>query len=216
MKNTSKELTNTESRIIMLYILDKTKKSLSDKIYLELVTSLSDINYFDYSQLLQKLCEEGYIIEYLKEEQKLYKLSEKGQTALNLTLGMLPGLLKLRIDSEFGRYYKEIREAFSVSAEYNPTKSTIICRVTEENSDIFKMEMYLRNEEEAKRIVRKWNEKAGEIYLDILGVLMQDKEEKKVELEENLIDYNISNQETELDEECDELNDDANYENKLI
>ena len=38
MKNTSKELTNTESRIIMLYILDKTKKSLSDKIYLELVT----------------------------------------------------------------------------------------------------------------------------------------------------------------------------------
>ncbi len=45
---------------------------------------------------------------------------------------------------------------------------------------------------------------------------MQDKEEKKVELEENLIDYNISNQETELDEEYDELNDDANYENKLI
>ena len=88
--------------------------------------------------------------------------------------------------------------------------------MTEENSDIFKMEMYLRNEEEAKRIVRKWNEKAGEIYLDILGVLMQDKEEKKAELEENLIDYSMNNKEKELDEEYDELNDDANYENKLI
>ena len=174
MRDTSKELTVAESKILMIYILDKAKKSISEKVYLELVTSLSDINYFDYSQLIQSLITEGYIEKNKKDEHVFLKLSEQGKEALKLTIGLLPGIIKLRVDVNFSKYYKSIREEFSVSAEYNPTKDLVICKATEENTELFKMELLVRDETEAKSIVRKWNDNAGKMYLEILNVINRE------------------------------------------
>ena len=35
-----------ENKILMLYILEKVKKDIAYKVYLELVTTLTEINYF--------------------------------------------------------------------------------------------------------------------------------------------------------------------------
>lgn len=249
MELTSDRLTMAENKIVMMYILDKTRRSISYKVYLELVTSLSDINYFDFHSLLQILINDEYIesiqenrkveqkiynsnineAEKLKnsflensedieidenesknekldfsttrEEKKiskqvdinkhereksndekvtLYKLTEKGKEALKLALSILPGITKLRVDNNFNKYYKIIREEYSVLAEYLPADDLVVCKIVEDDKTIFKIEMNIKSIAQTKNIIRNWKSKADEYYLDILKTLSEDVEEDDI------------------------------------
>ena len=52
------------------------------------------------------LIEVGYILSFEKEEQTLYQITDSGKTTLDLTLDLLPGIIKLKADT------KKDREAY--------------------------------------------------------------------------------------------------------
>ena len=209
--NNSNMMEIAETKILMMYILDKANKYISYKVYLELVTSLTDINYFDFHQLLESLISENLIEK--KEKAKLYendenikkvytegitttlskipkmndfkkdetiimyRLTAKGKEALDLTITMLPGIKKLKIDADFSRYYKSIRDAYSVSAEYLPKSNVAIFTAREDDKNLIKLELSINSEESAKKMVRTWNKKADKLYIDILNVFSNYYEE---------------------------------------
>lgn len=209
--NNSNMMEIAETKILMMYILDKANKYISYKVYLELVTSLTDINYFDFHQLLESLISENLIEK--KEKAKLYendenikkvytegitttlskipkmndfkkdetiimyRLTAKGKEALDLTITMLPGIKKLKIDADFSRYYKSIRDAYSVSAEYLPKSNIAIFTAREDDKNLIKLELSINSEESAKKMVRTWNKKADKLYIDILNVFSNYYEE---------------------------------------
>ena len=72
MELTSDKLTMLENKVVMMYILKKTRKPISYRVYLELVTSLAEVNFFDFHQLLQDLLNDGYIANY-QEDRKVEK-----------------------------------------------------------------------------------------------------------------------------------------------
>ena len=43
-----------ENKILMLYILEKVNKDIAYKVYLELVTTLTEINYFVFHETLEE------------------------------------------------------------------------------------------------------------------------------------------------------------------
>lgn len=284
MELTSDKLTMLENKVVMMYILKKTRKPISYRVYLELVTSLAEVNFFDFHQLLQDLLNDGYIANYqedrkvekslynkdideaakiikefkensvftklingdeevdedeenieekpldlrnikaeeikyekneidetekaeeleeenqegldpeeelLEGEQKitdilkekgepekekitLYYLTQKGEQALELSIDTLPGITKLRIDSDFNKYYKIIRESYSVLTSYIPKKDLVTCKIVENYQEIFKMELVVGSVEQAKNVTRNWKSRADEIYLDILKKLSED------------------------------------------
>lgn len=109
-----------ENKILMLYILEKVKKGITYKVYLELVTTLTEINYFVFHETLEELIQEGfinkeekfkyiaqdktfdevlqegqYISELDKEDEKdekviTYTLSKLGQESLKVAINMIP------------------------------------------------------------------------------------------------------------------------------
>lgn len=296
MELTSDKLTMLENKVVMMYILKKTRKPISYRVFLELVTGLADVNFFDFHQLLQDLLNDGYIANYQedrkieknlytkdideaakiieefkknsifrkilkddevesedeikdepldlrekKEEEKieeekaeeteikqskeeilnknvnkkenqeeksefdeivedetlegeqkltdilenqkeaeekekitLYYLTEKGKQALSLSIDTLPGITKLRIDSDFNKYYKIIREAYSVLTSYIPKKDLVTCKIVENYQEIFKMEIVVGSVEQAKNISKNWKSRADEIYLDLLKKLSEE------------------------------------------
>lgn len=290
MELTSDKLTMLENKIVMMYILKKTRKPISYRVYLELVTSLAEVNFFDFHQLLQDLLNDGYIANFqedrkieknlynkdideaariikefkeksifrkllkdeeideeseeedvkdepldlrnikkednnikkvnekeseilevvkennelnkefdeIYEEEKiegeqtfedllkekneeeekekitLYYLTEKGKQALSLSIDTLPGITKLRIDSDFNKYYKIIREAYSVLTSYIPKKDLVTCKIVENYQEIFKMEIVVGSVEQAKNISKNWKARADEIYLNILKNLSEE------------------------------------------
>ncbi len=165
-----------DNKLLILYILQKINKPINYKELLELVISISDMNYFDFQQFLQDLLEDKFILKYEQNNDEIIELTADGINALELTIDMLPGILKLKIDSNFKEKFNEIKDKFSVFAEYSPiTENDFIvkCKIIENNNIIFNLEANAGSREQAKQIVTNWNNNANDIYPQILDILLQ-------------------------------------------
>lgn len=174
MNSNSDEQILAEDKILILYILKKVDKPLSHKELLELILTVADINYFYFQQFLSDLLEDNYITKYVEDDMELYELTEDGTQALELTLDLIPGITKLKIDSQFKQSLDSIKDKFSISAEYNPISEKefiVTCKIIEEHTTIFKLETYVGSKEQASNIVNNWNKNASEIYPKILDIL---------------------------------------------
>ena len=163
-----------ENKILILYILQKAEKPLTHKELLELILSVADIFYFQ--QFLSDLLEDNFI-EKFDDELELYKLTEDGKHSLELTLDLIPGITKLKIDSEFKHNFDSIQNKFSISAEYSPISEKdflVTCKIIENHSVIFKLETHVGSKEQASNIVNNWNKNAETIYPNILNELTQN------------------------------------------
>lgn len=164
-----------DSKLLILYICQKIGKPISYKELLELVISISDMNYFYFQQFLLDLLEDKFIIKYEQDNEEIIELTEEGKNALNLTIDMLPGILKLKVDSEFKENFNKIKERYSVFAEYTPITETdfsVKCKIIENNVTVFNLEANAGSREQAKQIVNNWNNNATNIYPKILNILI--------------------------------------------
>ena len=169
-----------ESKILLLYILSKVNKPISHNELLDLVTSIVDINYFYFQQFLNELLEDHYITSSKQEDLDIYEITEDGKNAIDLTIDIIPGILKLEVDSKFSKNLNTIKDKFSISAEYTPLNEkefSVRCKIIENNIAIFDLQAHAGSREQARQIVNNWNNNATEIYPKILEVLVDEKNE---------------------------------------
>ncbi len=177
MKLNSDDQTLAESKILLLYILSKVGKPISHNEILELVTSIVDMNYFYFEQFLLDLLEDNYILKYKKENSDIYEITEDGKNAINLTIDIIPGILKLQVDSKFKENLDNVKDKFSISAEYTPITEkefSVRCKIVENNITIFDLQAHAGSRQQAKQIVENWNNKATEMYPKLLEILVND------------------------------------------
>ena len=87
---------------------------------------------------------------------------------------MIPGILKLQIDSKFKKNLNTINDKYSISAEYLPVNEKeflIKCKIMEHSKLLFSLELSAGSKTEAKNIVENWNKNAGDIYPQILDII---------------------------------------------
>ena len=166
-----------DNKLLILYILQKVNHPVNYKELLELVISISDMNYFDFQQFLQDLLDDKFILKYLRDDDEIIELTAEGKNALELTLDMLPGIIKLKVDSSFKEQYNKIKDEFSVYAKYTPiseTNFTVNCKIVENSQTIFNLEIIADSRGQAKEIVNNWNKNAEQIYPNILKILTEN------------------------------------------
>ena len=175
LKLNSDDQTLAESKILLLYILSKVGKAISHNELLELVTSIVDMNYFYFQQFLLDLLEDNYITKYQIEDADIYEITDEGKNAINLTIDIVPGILKLEVDSKFKKNLDTVKDKFSVTSEYTPISErefTVRCKIVENNTTLFDLHAHAGSREQAKKIVDNWNTNATEIYPKILELLI--------------------------------------------
>ena len=162
---------------MILYIIKKVGKPISHNELLELVTSIVEMNYFYFEQFLLDLIEDNYIIKKTQDNMEIYEITDEGKSAIDLTIDIIPGMLKLEVDSKFKENLDTIKDKYSVSAEYSPITEksfSVRCKIIENNSVIFDLQADAGSGEQAKRIVENWNTNAVELYPKILELLIDD------------------------------------------
>ena len=177
MKLNSDDQTLAESKILLLYILSKVGKPISHNEFLELVSSIVDMNYFYFQQFLLDLLEDNYIFKYIQEDTEIYEITPEGKNAIDLTIDIIPGILKLEVDSKFKENFDTIKNKFSVSAEYTPITDkdfSISCKIIENGNIIFNIEAYAGSREQAKKIVENWTHNAESLYPKILNLILDE------------------------------------------
>lgn len=179
MKLSSDKDTIAECKVLILYILFKVNKPITNDEFLKLVLSITDMNYFYFQQFVLDLLNTGYIVSYQKDDHELYTITPSGIEALKLTGDMIPGIVKLKVDSNFKNELDVIENEVSISAEYTPKneKSYIVkCKIVENGETMFELKTFAGSSEKAKEIVDNWKNDAVNIYPQIIDALTKRSE----------------------------------------
>ena len=176
MKLASDDETLAENKVLILYALNKANKPLTNDVLYKIVLAAANMNYFYFQQFMLDLIEVGYIFSFQKEDQTLYQVTENGKKTLDLTLDLLPGIIKLKADTNLKPIIDSSEEEQSIVAEYTPLSENhyiITCKVVENNETVFEIKTFAGSREQAKDIVDNWQSNADTIYPKILNILTE-------------------------------------------
>ena len=176
MKLTSDNETLAENKVLILYILNKIDRPVNNDELLQLVLSIEDMNYFYFQQFLLELLENKYIETYKENDfsEQIYRLTNAGKDALELTKDLIPGIVKLKIDSTIKGELQDIEEEISIVSEFIPEDDggfIVTCKIIEHNKTIFEVSTFAGSREQAKLISDNWKENAVDIYPNIINLL---------------------------------------------
>ena len=164
-----------ENKVLILYILDQIDDGIIEDGLYKIITSINNVNYFYFKQVLTDLLDTKLVGIFTKDEgESVIKITSEGKNALPLTIEVLPGILKLKADNVFKKELSSINNESSVSAEFIPKNEndyTIKCKIVENNETIFEVKTFAGSRERAKKIVDNWNQNASKIYPKILEIL---------------------------------------------
>lgn len=163
-----------ENKVLILYILNKINREITDSDLLKIISPINNINYFYFRDLLIDLVESKLVGTYTKEEQNVYEITPEGKNSLELTIDMLPGIIKLKADNIFKQELIAIANEESISAEYIPESEndyTVKCKIVENNKTIFELKIFAGSNEQARKISDNWRKNAKDIYPKIMNLL---------------------------------------------
>lgn len=173
MKLSSDNETLAEQKALILYVLDKVNKPISNDDLLRLLISVDNINYFYFQQFLLDLLDNKYIITYTENNESIYEITENGKQALELVKDIIPGYLTFKLDNSFKGNLKEIKNEKSVTADFFPDESNgyiVNCKIVEDEKTVFEISLLANSREQAKKIVDKWMLGASDLYPTILDL----------------------------------------------
>lgn len=168
-----------ENKVLILYTLSQIQNGLSNDGLYKIISSINDVNYFYFKEVLTDLLDSKLVGMFTKDEEdeSVLKITSEGKNALSLTIDVLPGILKLKADNVFQKKFSSIADETSIIAEFIPRSEndyTIKCKVIEKNETIFEVKTFAGSRERAKKIVDNWNKNASKIYPKILDLLLED------------------------------------------
>lgn len=181
--------TLAENKVLILYLLSIVARPINNDELYRLVLSIQDINYFYFQQFLLDLEENKYIVNYKKDNDIVYEITENGKSTLDLTLDMLPGIIKVKVDETVKGELREIKNESAVRAEFIPLSETefiVKCKIIENNVMIFEIQSFATSREQAVNIVKNWEQNAGVIYPSVLQMLNKKAEEENSESEDEI------------------------------
>ena len=163
-----------KNKVLILYIINTVTRKLTNNDLFKIILEINNMNYFYFSNILGDLVNSKLIITYTKENQEFVEITKEGKNSLDLTLDVLPGIVKLKADSILKKELDNIAEEKSISAEYIPENEkdyTVKCKIVENNKTVFEIKTFAGSNEQAKNIAENWKNNATSIYPKIMELL---------------------------------------------
>lgn len=182
MKITSDNETLAENKVLILYVLSNVNKPITNDTLYSIVSSAIEINYFHFQQFLLDLIEAKFISCYEKETQNVYEITDTGKSTLELTLDILPGIVKLQIDNNFKDRVEEFSNMESIVAEFTPIDENeyiVECKIIENGEVQFEIKTNAYSREQAQNIVQNWKNNASFLYPELLNILTENPKEQE-------------------------------------
>ena len=176
-QNSDNMTTLARNKVLILYILNQINQDVKENHLFNIVSSIDNINYFIFKQLLTDLIESKLVYVFTKDDEQVVQITEQGSNAYLLTKNILPGIIKLKADNIFKDLFSKIEEESSIVAEFIPKDDnnyTVKCKIVENNEIIFEVRTFAGSIDRAKKIVNNWNSNASTIYPEILSMLLED------------------------------------------
>ena len=168
-----------QDKVLILYLLNNISRDVTESDLFKLISPINNINYFYFKQILSDLVDSKLIGTYTKDEENnssVYEITSDGKHSLELTVDVLPGLIKLKADTNLKPMLDNIENEHSIIAEFTPKSEDnyiVNCKIMENNETVFEIKTFAGSRDEAKKIVDNWKNNAEFIYPKLLETLTQ-------------------------------------------
>lgn len=176
MKSNSDKNNLAENKVLILYILIKLNRDITNDGLYKIISSINNLNYFYFQQTLTDLVDTN-LVGYPNDDETIVKITSEGKNAYSLTKDLLPGIIKLKADNIFEKELASIEEEASIVAEFipeNENEYTVKCKIIENNQTIFEVKTFAGSRDRAKKICDNWKNNATNIYPKIIDLLFKE------------------------------------------
>lgn len=164
----------TQDKLIVLYIINKLNKSITNLQMVDFVLEATGIDYFTLQDILLQLQASKFIDLFYEEEVRYYKITDQGKDMLDSLVSIIPDFIVLRIDEKIDDSQKTIKQKSVVYADFFPEGKNnfmVKCKISEGGKKLIELNLAVPTREQAIDICNKWYESPSKYYLDIIKLL---------------------------------------------
>ena len=156
-------------KILILFILRRLPGSVSRETLQDLVQCDGGIGYFDFSDCLSEMTDNGLVI----EDEDGYRISDKGAFNCEQVESSLPYSVRKKAEKLLAPEAERLRRLAMLTAEHEAGEGgcTVTLAMSDGKGEIIRMNFLCAGEEQAKRIERNFKHNAEEIYGKIISML---------------------------------------------
>lgn len=177
LKNEEKDFELFENKMIILYILENSKKPLTLDQIVKYCEEFEDITYFDICTYIETLISNGFVEKTTQEENVFYNITTSGIYSLQELLEFIPGVNLYNIKKMINKNIIEIKTDSSINTTIIPIKNDeykVSCYIKDGNDELVNITLYAGNKEQAKNISKNWSQNAEVIYEKLLEMLTKN------------------------------------------
>ena len=167
----SKNLEIFDNKLIILYVLEMSKKSLTLNELMSFFVEFENITYFDICTFVEELLAKDYIA-LLPEEN--YSITEKGTFTLNELLELIPGVNILSLKKIFKKNLIDVKKSYSIGSfvkNLQNNEFVISCFIKDSIQEYINISIHATSKEQAKQISQNWQDNYEEIHSYLLNKL---------------------------------------------
>lgn len=164
----------TRDKLILLYFLQSSGLKLSEVDLLHVALENEWMNYFDFSRVLAELKEGEMITVKRRPQGELLVLSDKGKEILSHFAERLPLSLRRSIDAYADSHRVQINRASQHIASYykrGKRDYLVNMEIADQQELLMSLSISVPTEEMAKTFAHRWEERAQDVFAQILHCL---------------------------------------------
>lgn len=172
-------LEKEEIKFAVVYTVKRYKAPLSmSRIYEILTWDKAVMEYFDLSEALMELTEDGYIFKKFYRNEESFCLTEKGRDAYLFFRSRIPYSIRARIDSAIGTVkYTELADPNAVRAEVTlaaEEQYAVRCCISEDKVPMLELSLNVGTKPLAEHTAAYFKANADKIYEEILKLCVPE------------------------------------------
>ena len=172
-------LEKEEMKFAVLYAIKQYKAPISMSLTYEMFTWDKNImEYFDLSEVIAELLEDGYIIQKYYRNEEAFCLTESGEAAFRYFKDRVPFSIRTRIDEAIGRVkYDELVDPNAVRAEVilaAEEQYMARCSIIEDKVPVLELSLNMGKKVHAQRVAEYFKKNSKKIYDEILRLCTEE------------------------------------------
>lgn len=172
-------LDKEEMKFAALYTIKQYKAPLNmSRIYEILTWDREVMEYFELSEVLMELLEDGYILKKYYRNEEAYSLTEKGADAHKFFNERIPYSIRKRIDDAIGKLrFEEVADPNAIRAEVVPVADNqyaVRFSILDNKNLMLELSLNMGTNPQAQDTAAYLKENAREVYQEILKICVPE------------------------------------------
>ncbi|KYH35567.1 hypothetical protein CLTEP_05110 [Clostridium tepidiprofundi DSM 19306] len=173
----SNTLELAESKLLILYIIDKIKLPISNMQLTEIILENNLLNYFTLQEYIFELVNSNFIEPLEKDNKTRLYITNDGIKILNMFMNRISKNKIELINKYLDNHIEKIKKQITITADYtieNKNNFLVNLKACENDLTLIDLKLSVASNNQARALCKKWKSNSSKLYKEIIDLLIDD------------------------------------------